>query len=197
MTRLTLICHASTLALKRNAFPLDEPIEAAATAEAAAVAATLRRVDHARASPALRARQTAEAMRIEAAPDPGLRDLDVGRWAGRRLSDLHREEPDAVALWLADPAAAPHGGETLVDLRSRVGDWLGAAGRLGGHMLAVTHPAVIRVAILHALDAPMAAFWRIDVVPLSVSVLTGHAGIWNLRALGHAGDVRHAPARTA
>jgi broad specificity phosphatase PhoE len=50
--------------------------------------------------------------------------------------------------------------------------------------VAITHPAVVRAAIVHALGAPPAAFWRIDVAPLSRTDLSGRDGRWNLRGIG-------------
>ena len=45
----------------------------------------------------------------------------------------------------------------------------------------MTHPAVIRAALVTVLDAPPIAFWRIDVPPLTRMWLTGRGGIWKLR----------------
>jgi broad specificity phosphatase PhoE len=61
----------------------------------------------------------------------------------------------------------------------RVAAWLddpqeGRASRL----LGVTHPAVIRAAVVHALGAPARSSWRIDVPPLSVTELRGRPGSW-------------------
>jgi histidine phosphatase superfamily protein (branch 1) len=47
-----------------------------------------------------------------------------------------------------------------------------------------THPAVLRAATVHVLDAPLAAFWRVDVEPLARLSLTCAAGRWNLRLPG-------------
>ncbi len=47
--------------------------------------------------------------------------------------------------------------------------------------MAVTHAAVVRAAVVVTLDAPPAAFWRIDIAPLTATVLRGGAGRWTLR----------------
>ncbi|HTO83978.1 MAG TPA: histidine phosphatase family protein [Methylomirabilota bacterium] len=179
-TRLTLICHAATAATRAAAFPLDEPIEAGAPERAPG----LPQAERVWTSPALRARQTAEALGLAATPEPALRDCDFGRWAGRRLADLQAAEPAAVAAWLGDPAAAPHGGESLLDLLARVASWLEARAGERGHGIAITHPAIIRAAIVHALAAPPAAFWRIDIEPLSLTELRRSPQHWTLRATG-------------
>jgi len=181
-TRLTLICHGATAATRAGAFPADEPLEERASARAAALRPMIRRGGRAWTSPALRARQTAAALGLDAAEEPALRDADPGRWAGRRLEEVQAEEPDAVIAWLADPEAAPHGGETLSALLGRAGAWLDARAGDGGPGIAVTHAAVIRAAILHALAAPASSFWRLDIAPLSVVELSHDGRRWAWRA---------------
>lgn len=134
-------------------------------------------------SPALRARETAAALGFAAVVDPLLRDCDYGRWAGMTLDDVQAREPDAVGAWLHDPTAAPHGGESLVDLTGRVAGWLDTQQGMAGRAVAVTHAAVIRAAIVHALDAGPRAFWRIDIGPLARVGLSGSNGRWALTAI--------------
>jgi broad specificity phosphatase PhoE len=54
-----------------------------------------------------------------------LRECDYGRWAGKRFSEIVVDEPDAANSWLNDLTAAPHGGESILDLMGRVATWLG------------------------------------------------------------------------
>ena len=181
MIRLTLLCAAATGATRRNAFPDGEPIEAAGRDAAARLRGSLPAHGRAVTSPALPARETAEAAGMAATVDPMLADLDLGLWSGRDLSAVEAEAPAGLAAWLSDPAAAPHGGESLVALDARIGAWLAARSRERGRVLAVTHAAPIRAAVLRAIGAPLAGFWRIDVPPLAVVTLTGVGGRWNLR----------------
>ena len=106
MIRLTLISHGATAALRRAAFPGDEPLDARGTAAAAALAGAIGSAERVLVGPALRARQTAVALELPATIDEGLRDLDYGRWAGATLKEIAAREPAAVAAWLGDPAAA-------------------------------------------------------------------------------------------
>ena len=182
--RLSLISHAATAATRAAAFPLDEPIEAEEAAKAASAAAKLRPAERVWTSPAPRARQTAAALGFDATAEPRLRDCDFGRWAGQRLSALQAAEPHAVAAWLGDPAAAPHGGESVLDLLRRVASWLDERAAERGHGIAITHPAVIRAAVVHAMGAPPTSFWRIDVEPLSLTDLRRGPQHWTLRATG-------------
>ncbi len=184
ITRLTLLCSLSTSALRTAAFPGDEPIDPLGEADATAGILSLGRIDQVRTSPALRARQTAEALGLAATVDVALRDCAYGRWTGRSLADMQAEEPDAVTAWITDPAAAPHGGESVLDVLSRVAHWLDDRAGETGHSVAVTHPAVIRAAIVHAIQATPQSFWRIDVAPLSATDLRQHQGHWTLRSMG-------------
>ncbi len=194
--RLFLICHASTSALRTAAFPLDESLDSFGLAKAAA--ATAMSCRRCLSGPERRTRQTAEALGLTASIDPGLRDCDYGRWRGITLDALQGTEPLALRQWLDDPAAAPHGGESRLALLGRVDVWLdrllGEQKQAGSApIVAVSHPAVIRAAVVRALGAPPASFWRIDVAPLSRTELFGSDGRWTLRAIVRPGE--DAPSR--
>jgi len=182
--RLTLVCSLSTSALRTATFPGDEPIDPQSEAGASGLVPRLGRIDRAWTSPALRARQTAAALGLAVTVEAALRDCAYGRWAGRRLVDIQIEEPEAVAAWTTDPTAVPHGGEPVLDVLSRVARWLDDRAGETGHSVAVTHPAVIRAAIIHAIRATPQSFWRIDVPPLSLTDLRQHQGRWTLRSTG-------------
>lgn len=108
----------------------------------------------------------------------GLRGLNAGQWAGRTLDEVAAADPAGVHAWLTDPRYAPPGGESVDALIARVGAEL--AGLPAGTHRFTVEQAVVRAAVVHALDLPAAAFWRIDVRPESVTTLTGRAGRWNL-----------------
>jgi broad specificity phosphatase PhoE len=179
--RLTLICHGPTAATRASAFPLDEPLEDGAIEQIRALGPSLRRWDRALSGPALRARQTAEALSLNADVDAALRDCDYGRWCGRKLADIQAAQEEEVAAWLSDPNAASHGGESRIALMLRVSNWLADRLRDDGHTIAVTHAAVIRAAVIDVLGAPSEAFWRIDVEPMSLIDLRSDRRRWVLR----------------
>ena len=185
ITRVTLICHGATSAVRSAAFPLDEPLDERVATAAGRIAGLLGRVEHVRTSPALRAKQTAAALSLAATEDAMLRDCDYGRWAGRRMSEVQEQEPEAMRAWLTDVEAAPHGGEPLSAVLDRAARWLDSSSRYTGHCVAITHAAVIRAAIVHAIGAPSQCFWRMDMAPLGFADLRWH-GVWTLRAMGPA-----------
>jgi broad specificity phosphatase PhoE len=128
-------------------------------------------------SPAACARDTARAFGIEPRVASELADLDYGQWRGRRLADIADETPHELAAWTRDPNAAPHGGESFVQLLARVGRWLDALDPTAS-VVAVTHASVIRAALIHALRAPALSFSRIEIAPLSVVELRRSTRGW-------------------
>jgi len=181
MTRLTFICHGATDAVRQARFPLDEALEDKAMIDARALAPAMPRADRILTSPALRARQTADALGLKAEVVPTLADCDYGRWAGQSIMTLQESEPDALSTWLTDTDAAPHGGESIRALHDRVAPWMQAQSALGGHAIAISHAPTIRVAVLIALGAPLSSFWHIDVEPLSAIRMTSNGTRWSLR----------------
>jgi broad specificity phosphatase PhoE len=182
--RLILVCHASTDAVRTSSFPADESLDAHGNADALALAGSLPHADESWTSPERRARQTAEALGLTAAVQPALRDCDYAAWRGRAFDDVNARDPDGVAAWLNDPAAAPHGGESILDLMQRVAAWLEEEQKNHRQSIVVTHATIIRAAIVRAIDAGPRSFWRIDIAPLSVTRLSGANGRWNLVCSG-------------
>jgi broad specificity phosphatase PhoE len=180
--RLTLLSHGETDALRQERFPLDEPLSSAAVVYMPTVTAGLHPVSRVLTSPALAARQTAAHIAGDVTIDEDLRDCDYGCWRGRALAAVHEQEAASLAAWMSDANAAPHGGESVAALIRRVSVWLDAHLADQGRMLAITHAAVIRSAVIAVLQAPAAAFWRIDVEPLGTVELASDGERWVMRA---------------
>ena len=182
--RLILICHGSTDAVRKAAFPADEPLDRHGEEDAAALAQRLPSAERYWTSPELRTRQTAQALRLDATAIPTLHDCDYGAWKGHTFEEILAQDPQAVDAWLRDPAATPHGGESLLRMMQRTALWLDAEKRIDGQSILVTHATIIRAAIVHAIEAAPQAFWRIDIAPLSMTRLSGRDGRWNLASAG-------------
>lgn len=182
VVRLTLVSHAMTEAMTALRFPADEPLNQTGCREVEAAAAldirgrdgSLREL----AGPERRVLQTARLLGLSPTPEPRLADLDCGRWRGLALDEI---QPGGLAEWRDDPATAPHGGESIVGLVDRVGGWLESLTQDRRRTVAVTHPAVIRAAVVVALDVSAKSFWRIDIKPVSRTVLHFRDGRWTLR----------------
>lgn len=187
--RLTLVSASSTAATNTAGFAADEPLDARGGSWAAQARGRITRAARVQCSPAQACRQTAAALDFEERDglviggEPLLCDWDMGRWRGRTLDDVAAGEPDAIGSWLTDPDASPHGGETLTDLLARVAHWLREVPE-DGHTVAITHAAVIRAAIIVTVSGAPEGFWRIDIAPLTATVLRGRSPRWTLRTTG-------------
>jgi broad specificity phosphatase PhoE len=181
-SRATLLAHASTPATAAAAFPAEDPLEPRGRAAAAAGRGLLPRADHVLRAPDRACHETCTALGLDADPDDRLRGWDLGPWAGHTLDEVAEARPADVHAWLTDPAAAPHGGESLDALLARVAGWLAAPPP--GRALVVCGPAVVRAAVVTVLGAPPAAFWRIDVAPLSATDLRSGPARWTVRTTG-------------
>lgn len=176
-----MVRHAPTATTRAFAFPADESLDERGRSAAATLAPALPSGHDVLSSPARRCLETAECAGLAApAVDRALAECDFGTWAGRALDELMVTEADAVHAWMTEPGAAPHGGESLTVFAARVARWLDAQAERDGSAVAITHGGVIKAAVVHALGAPIEAFWRIDVAPLSETELHAHDGRWTL-----------------
>ncbi|MEU4532714.1 histidine phosphatase family protein [Micromonospora ureilytica] len=188
-TSLRLVAHGHTAALRRARFGgtddgLDEGGLRAVLAQAHA--GPDRRGpfgvhDTCLSSPAAAARQTADALGLLPTIEAALADCDYGDWSGLSLEEIAGTFPQALHDWLSDADSAPHGGESVTAVRDRVGRWLDEHRGAGRRVVAVTHPLVIRVAVVHALGLPTATYRQVDVEPLAVVRLTSQGTRWQLR----------------
>ncbi|MDR4306596.1 histidine phosphatase family protein [Chelatococcus sambhunathii] len=178
--RLTLICAVRA---KRPCFPGGEAADDAGPAIDVTPEWRVLQADRYWRAPDGLARRTAEWFGVDALVSDGLAEIDYGAWRGRALDDVARDEPDAFKVWLTDPTASPHGGESFSDLLSRVGGWLGANQSLSGHSVAIASASVVNACVLASLGAPATAFFRIDAEPLSLSKLVSDGRRWSVRSL--------------
>jgi broad specificity phosphatase PhoE len=191
---LLLVRHAPTAATRASVFPVDEPLDERGAAAAALLGAALPRNCEVLTSPALRCRQTAAAAGLGAPPvEPALAECDFGAWAGRSLADV--DEAEALA-WMTDPETRPHGGESVATFAARVSGWLDGQAQLDGRAVAITHGGVVKAAVVHALGAPLAAFWRIDAAPLAITELHAHDGRWTVTRVNHVEDAARSSSTT-
>jgi broad specificity phosphatase PhoE len=176
VVRLTMVSHAMTDAMAAGRFPADEPLNDIGRRQVKRLA-TQRDSRHL-TGPERRAGQTAELLGLRATTEPALADLNCAAWRGLTPAAVNQGD---LQTWLTDAGRAPHGGESIVGLTHRVAGWLEALGDNALPTVAVTHPAVVRAAILLALDAPASSFWRIDIAPASHVVMHLRNGRWTLR----------------
>lgn len=172
---LTLISHAATEAQRLGRFHAEADGVLAAAVEPLVLAKDTSVLS----GPELRATQTASLLGLQPTVELALRDCDFGRWNGVSLKVLQREEPALLQAWLSDPESAPHGGESIADVCRRLAGWLESFSE-PGHWVGITHPMIVRAAMMHVLQYPLRAFYSIDVQPLS-RLLLGYHGNWRVR----------------
>ncbi|WP_324198867.1 histidine phosphatase family protein [Nocardia amamiensis] len=172
--RLDLVSHGMTEAMRKARFPVDESLtEAGRRAMSGCGPLTAPRV---LTGPERRTIETAALLGLPGKEDSRLRDLDAGAWRGGELMSVPQDE---LYAWLTDPEFRGHGGESVVDVIERTRLWMAEVAAQAVSTIAVTHPAVIRAALLVTLDAPPKSFWRIDIPPGSVTRLH-YRGEWTL-----------------
>ncbi len=181
--RLLLVAHAETDATRRGTFPAGDGLNARGRSAANGAAHALPSATTVLTSPAAAAVETALAFGLAAQEEAALGDLDVGTWAGQSVMDIGMTDPEGATAWIADPAFDGHGGESFLALVARVARWLDDLRNGDGIVIAITHAALIRAAVVAVLDAPASGFWRIDVAPLAALTLSGDGRRWTMREL--------------
>jgi broad specificity phosphatase PhoE len=152
--RLILVRHGESTynAEGRLQGQADPPLSPRGRAEAEALARALDGAAPQRviSSDLVRARETAALLGHPEAPtDARLREIDVGEWAGRPISDF---PPGTEPSWRGGPLVPP-GGEAWPELVVRVGAVIDELVAEGGPWLVVAHGGVVRAAVTHVTGA--------------------------------------------
>jgi broad specificity phosphatase PhoE/ribonuclease HI len=146
----------------------EQPLTAYGRVQAAAAAARLAGSGATAvvSSPLRRARETAElvadALGVEVALEPGLRETDFGDWEGYTFAEVRQKWPRELDAWLADPSVAPPYGESFDETTSRVRQARTRALRSygGQRVVLVSHVTPIKTLLRLALDAPPSSLYR-------------------------------------
>ncbi len=156
----------------------DLPITARGEAQARALANWFAESDVATifTSPLVRARSTArmvaERLGLVAIVDDRLAELAYGQWEGLTQAEVKRRWPELLRLWKKAPDRVDFpGGECLRDVRRRIRNFLEDAVTHPGPVLAVTHQAIIRIAILEAQREPLSAYRQVRAETGSIAKL--------------------------
>jgi probable phosphoglycerate mutase len=188
-TTTVLLRHGETAHTVEKRFSgsggLDPELSAEGERQAAAVAARLAAaggVDAVVASPMRRTRQTADAVAaalgLKVREVEGFRECAFGEWEGLTFAEVRERWPKELAAWLGDPTVRPPGGESFDDVRRRVRL---ARDKLLARfpertVLVVTHVTPIKLLVREALGAPMAALYRMELSPATLTEVQWYAG---------------------
>lgn len=165
--------NAARLLLGRSESPLTER----GRAQALALGRLLGPVARLVSSPLRRAIDTAEALGIDLPVEIDERwvEVDYGEYDGEALGAVPAE---VWERWRGDPGFRPPGGETLVELGTRVRAACaelfaepGAGARAEADVVVVSHVSPIKAAVAWALDADDTLAWRLHLATASISVV--------------------------
>jgi alpha-ribazole phosphatase len=177
-SELLLIRHAPAETGGRLCGRRDVPARLDDTAALARLSAALTGVRQVVTSPALRCRQTAEALFPSVAPDLDARlwEQDFGAEDGMAYADL----PDLGPLPREALAERrPPGGESFADMAARVIQALEALAATDGPVAVVAHAGTVRAGLALAIGSVPAAL-AFEVAPLSLTRLRCFDGAFSV-----------------
>jgi broad specificity phosphatase PhoE len=128
-------------------------------------------VDKVVSSPANRCRQTAEEVAKvfskSVEEEPLLWEINHGLWEGKTKAEVEENFPEEVRQWKEKPGEVlMPGGESLVDVSSRVQRWFEKLDQLNGEvkhsLLVVSHDAVIRTILVKLLRRELDEIWMFE-----------------------------------
>jgi probable phosphoglycerate mutase len=198
-TRLVLVRHGATehSAEARFSGRNDLPLTDAGRTQAARLAARdFGTVAAVVSSPLRRAVETAEVIAtglglpVEIVDD--LVETDFGVWEGLTFAEAAATDPDVMRRWHGAPDVAPPGGESFVEVGTRVER---ARSELtstypDSTVIVVTHVTPIKLLVCSALGAPPVAMFRLYLDTASVSVVDYYAdGNVSVRLVNDAGHL--------
>lgn len=127
-------------------------------------------------SPQLRTTQTAESFSkvfdAPLRPDARFKEIAFGDWEGYSMVEMETTARDDIASWRGSMTQRPPGGESVVDLESRVLAGLDdvIAQHSGETVAIVSHMMPLRAIARKALGASDAVSWSLNFNPASVSI---------------------------
>jgi probable phosphoglycerate mutase len=127
-------------------------------------------------SPMKRTIQTADAISgalgLDLVSDERLREIAFGEWDGRSMSDMEMDSSTEITKWRSSASQKPPGGESILELGSRVEDLVSevVAGNRGKTVVLVTHMMPSRAIAKLAQRSAEATYWNVNFSPCGISV---------------------------
>jgi broad specificity phosphatase PhoE len=128
-------------------------------------------------SPLDRARDTAEILArgwgLSVQLDDRLKDTDVRRWAGQKIADVAKDDPQWKAF-LERPTEPPDGAESLADVQARsvaVVEDVRRTPELGKYIAIVAHADVVKLIVAHYAGIALHGARYLHVANASITAL--------------------------
>ncbi len=201
MARILVVRHGQTHGNVEGLFcgQTETALTSVGIAQAQALGRKLAdtRIDAAYASDLSRAGDTAAHILAAhpAAPelriDPRLREMHYGEWESLPSKTLRARHPELVRDFLSARSHSAPGGETIVEIRSRMAAAVrdAAAAHPDGNILVVSHGQAIMALLAELLSLPLESSWSFSVANTSVSRLnigrSGRATILSFNEMSH------------
>ena len=102
-----------------------------------------------------------------------IRELSLGEWEGRLISDLHAEDPGKLDAWYRTPSTVNlKGGEDLASFRRRVVSFMDEIiAAPGGDAAIITHGGVICIYLTHLLRMHVDDLWSFSLPNASITTV--------------------------
>ena len=193
LTTVILVRHGRTALTESKRISgsggADPSLSAAGQHDAALVAAELAKVGNAGpwahlppisaviSSPMARTFETAQAIAAELGLTPSklddLREINFGSWDGLTNDEAKAANPELFENWRGSWQVSPPGGESLEQFDNRIRSARNQVleANSGKSIVVVAHVMPIRGFLKQAFDADIAAYWRPQVSPCSITVL--------------------------
>ena len=189
MTRFILIRHGQTVwhsdGIERAEGRADVDLDEVGVRQARATSARLEawEISAVYSSPLKRAFSTATILAarqgLTAQPEPGLIDIDYGKWQGMTHAEAKADDLKIYDMWLKRPHLVTFpGGEGLADVRKRAVSALETLTRKhdGQTVVLVSHKVVIKVLLCHFLGLDDTCFWRFQQGFCAINVVEAERG---------------------
>lgn len=186
-TRLVLVRHGETDHTTERRFSgglasanpgLNETGRAQVRATAEWLATMAGHIDVLLASPVRRTLESAEilaeAIGRAVEVEKGFAEMEFGSWDGMTFAEVAERHQEDLTAWFDSMEAAPHGGESFLEVQTRVLEALQQtlAAYEGKTVAVVSHVTPIKTLVAEALAVPLATVYRMELSPASVTVLT-------------------------
>jgi ribonuclease H / adenosylcobalamin/alpha-ribazole phosphatase len=139
------------------------------------------------------ARIVAAALGVSVVVDRDLREMDFGLWEEMTFDEVQDRYPEDLLRWTQTASASPTGSsESIAAVVDRMGT---AAARFasryaGSSVLAITHVTPMKALVAHALGAPPAALFHMEVSSACFSRITYSGGEASVRLFNDTSHLR-------